>query len=358
MLAGEQGDDAVGLTQLLGAQHDRLVAVQAHPAILPRAPTRHRRRGARRPPKRPRPPTGPGPLPSGPGATAARTGRTRDPVGGDDAMPAVAAPAPPPTTRLLSRGPSKGPPLSSTGILPLTNPALAPATGACRCHPARLGRRLAATARRPDVPDGDPLPGRPGRPGQPGRPRRVRRPRRPDARRATAPPPVVHAWAAPPPTTRPRPATGDWVLLVPHPGESAAAAVVGPRCSPGAPPSCGRGSTAPPTARCSRRTSTSWPCPRAGPGPRPRPHRAPGRAGLASGGAPVVVLTKSDLAPDPALRPPRSRPAARLRRPAVSAAAPTASRRAALARRAPRRPFSARPAPASRRSSTPWPGTP
>ena len=32
---GEQGDDAVCLTQLLGAQHDRFVPVQAHASILP-----------------------------------------------------------------------------------------------------------------------------------------------------------------------------------------------------------------------------------------------------------------------------------------------------------------------------------
>ena len=35
VVAGQQGDDAVRLTQLVGAQHDRLVAVERHPAILP-----------------------------------------------------------------------------------------------------------------------------------------------------------------------------------------------------------------------------------------------------------------------------------------------------------------------------------
>ena len=44
MLAGEQRDDPVGLAQLLGAQHDALVAVQAHPPILPRSLHTHRSR--------------------------------------------------------------------------------------------------------------------------------------------------------------------------------------------------------------------------------------------------------------------------------------------------------------------------
>ena len=48
VLAGQQGDDAVGLTQLVGAQHDRLVAVERHPPILPAswADAVTRRRGA------------------------------------------------------------------------------------------------------------------------------------------------------------------------------------------------------------------------------------------------------------------------------------------------------------------------
>ena len=36
VVAGQQGDDAVGLPQLVGAQHDRLVAIEGHPSILPR----------------------------------------------------------------------------------------------------------------------------------------------------------------------------------------------------------------------------------------------------------------------------------------------------------------------------------
>ncbi len=35
VLTRQQGDDAVGLTQLVGAQHDRLVAVEGHGSILP-----------------------------------------------------------------------------------------------------------------------------------------------------------------------------------------------------------------------------------------------------------------------------------------------------------------------------------
>jgi hypothetical protein len=35
MITGEQGDDPVRFTQLLGAQHDSLVAVQAHSPIVP-----------------------------------------------------------------------------------------------------------------------------------------------------------------------------------------------------------------------------------------------------------------------------------------------------------------------------------
>ena len=35
VVAGQQGDDAVGLAQLVGAQHDRLVAIERHPPILP-----------------------------------------------------------------------------------------------------------------------------------------------------------------------------------------------------------------------------------------------------------------------------------------------------------------------------------
>ena len=37
VLTGQQGDDAVGLAQLVGAQHDRLVAIEGHPPILPRS---------------------------------------------------------------------------------------------------------------------------------------------------------------------------------------------------------------------------------------------------------------------------------------------------------------------------------
>ena len=36
-LAGQDGDDAVGLTQLVGAQHDAVVAVDAHSVILAHA---------------------------------------------------------------------------------------------------------------------------------------------------------------------------------------------------------------------------------------------------------------------------------------------------------------------------------
>ena len=35
MVLGQHRDDAVGLTQLLGAQHDALISIQTHPAILP-----------------------------------------------------------------------------------------------------------------------------------------------------------------------------------------------------------------------------------------------------------------------------------------------------------------------------------
>ncbi len=141
------------------------------------------------------------------------------------------------------------------------SPALAPATGAAAA--TRLGwdagwqRTLddstSPTATRPTRPA--------GRPGLPGRPRRVRRPRPGDHGRATRHRPVVHDG-------RPRrrrgpvrdPATGDWVLLVPHHGESAAAAVVGgARRCPGAPRSSGWGSPAPRTPRCWPRTPTSSP---------------------------------------------------------------------------------------------------
>ena len=36
MFAGEEGDDAVSLTQLLGAQNDRLIAVDRHRPTVPR----------------------------------------------------------------------------------------------------------------------------------------------------------------------------------------------------------------------------------------------------------------------------------------------------------------------------------
>ena len=50
MAAGEQRDDPVGLPQLLGAQHDTLVAVEAHVGILARRTDgrRHRTAGLRR----------------------------------------------------------------------------------------------------------------------------------------------------------------------------------------------------------------------------------------------------------------------------------------------------------------------
>jgi hypothetical protein len=47
VLARQQGDDAVGLAQLLGAQHDRLVPVQAHRPIIPRRPHTPRDRNVR-----------------------------------------------------------------------------------------------------------------------------------------------------------------------------------------------------------------------------------------------------------------------------------------------------------------------
>ena len=37
VLAGQQGDDPVGLPQLVGAQDDRLVAIEGHPPIVPRS---------------------------------------------------------------------------------------------------------------------------------------------------------------------------------------------------------------------------------------------------------------------------------------------------------------------------------
>jgi hypothetical protein len=40
VLTGQQGDDPIGLTQLVGAQDDRLVAVEGHRSILPLAAAR------------------------------------------------------------------------------------------------------------------------------------------------------------------------------------------------------------------------------------------------------------------------------------------------------------------------------
>ena len=62
VVAGQQGDDAVGLAQLVGAQHDRLVAVERHPSIIPRGWSTRAARPARA-------------APAGRGRTRRRPGR-------------------------------------------------------------------------------------------------------------------------------------------------------------------------------------------------------------------------------------------------------------------------------------------